>query len=139
MQLNANDEKHFCGVVGFLRATYEQHEILSHLRDMQRTIGKGLEEVKKKIKLPYVDEFNDAVSYAILAYTENQNDAQILTDALCWSERRWEEDKLQTTFATLDYNDILTKLSDIYRVICSNRLCKRSEIPLEISSILNIA
>jgi hypothetical protein len=138
MKLNANDEQHFCAVIGFLKANYPKHEVLSQLRDMQRVIGKGLEECKKKIKSPYVEEFDDDISFAFLAYTENENDAQILTDALCWSERRWEENKLQTTFGTLDYNDIITKLPDIIRVICNNRVCQESEIPLQICSILNI-
>lgn len=138
MKLNANDEKHFCGVIGFLRANYPKDEVLSQLRDMQRVIGKGLEECKKMIKSPYVDEVDDAISYAFLAYTKNENDAQILTDALCWSEKRWEKDKLQTTFGTLDYNDIVTKIPDIIRVICNNRLCQENEIPLQICSILNI-
>lgn len=138
MKLNVNDEKHFCKVIGYLRATYPKHEILSQLRDMQRVIGKGLEECRKKIRLPYVEEYDDDISYAFLAYTENENDAQILTDALCWSEERWEKAKLGTIFGTLDYNDILTKLSDITKVICNNRMCKKSEIPLQIRSILNL-
>jgi hypothetical protein len=138
MELNANDQKHFCGVIGFLGATYPKNEILSQLRDMQRVIGKGLDEGKKKIKLPFVEEFDDDISFAFLAYTENQNDALILTDALCWSEKKWEEDRQQTTFGTLDYNDILTKLPDIIKVICNNRDCQESDIPLRICSIINI-
>jgi hypothetical protein len=138
MKLNANDEKHFCGVICFLESTYPKEMVLSQLRDMQRVIGKGLEEGKKKIVLPYIEEFDDDISFAFLAYTENENDAQILTDALCWSEKRWQKKKLLTIFGTLDYNDIITRLPDIIRVICNNRECQESEIPLQICSVLAI-
>jgi len=138
MKLNANDEKHFCGVIGFLVANYPKHMVLSQLRDMQRVIGKGLEEGKKKITLPYIDEFDDNISYAFLAYTQNENDALILTDALCWSEKRWAEEKSFTIFGTLDYNDLITKLPDIIKVICNTRDCEENEIPLQICSILTI-
>ena len=138
MKLNANDEKHFCGVIGFLVAKYPKHMVLSQLRDMQRVIGKGLEEGKKKITLPHIDEFYDDISYAFLAYTQNQNDALILTDALCWSEKRWAEEKSLTIFGTLDYNDIITKVPDIMKVICNTRDCQENEIPLQICSILTI-
>jgi hypothetical protein len=138
MNLNANDERHFCGVVGFLKSTYQKDMVLAQLRDMQRVIGKGLEEGKNKITLPYIEEFDDDISFAFLAYTENENDAQILTDALCWSEKRWTEKKLLTIFGTLDYNDIITKLPDIIKVICNTRDCQENEIPLQICSILII-
>lgn len=138
MKLNPNDEKHFCGVVGFLLSKYPKNKVLSQLRDMQRVIGKGLEEGKKKITLPYVDEYDDAISFAFLAYTQNENDAQILTDALCWSEKTWAEEKLLTIFGTLDYNDIITKLPDIIKVICNTRDCQKTEIPLQVCSILDI-
>jgi len=138
MKLNANDEKHFCGVVSFLKSNFPKSMVLTQLRNMQRVIGKGLEEGKRKITLPYTEEFDDGISFAFLAYTENENDAQILTDALCWSEKMWSEKKLLTIFGTLDYNDIITKLPDIIRVICNTRDCKESEIPLKIQSILTI-
>jgi hypothetical protein len=136
MKLNANDERHFCGVIGFLKSTYPKDMVLSQLRDMQRVIGKGLDEGKKKITLPYIEEFDDDICFAFLAYTENVNDAQILTDALCWSEKRWEEKKLLTFFSTLDYNDIITKRPDIIKVICNTRDCQETEIPLQICSVL---
>ncbi len=138
MNLNANDEKHFSGVIAFLISQYSKDDVLSQLRDMQRVIDKGLEEAKRRIILPYIRESVDDISFAFLAYTKNKSDADILTDALCWSEERWEENSQPTTFGTLDYNDILTKIPDIVNVICSNRMCKKSEIPLQIQSILDL-
>jgi hypothetical protein len=68
ISLNTNDEKHFRNVIVFLSSNYPKDQILNQLRDMQRVISKGLEEGRKKITLPYIDEFDDYISYAFLAY-----------------------------------------------------------------------
>jgi len=132
VKMNPNDEAHIRELVSYI-GKFPKEQTLSILRDMRLIIRKGLEKAKNEITQPFIGVHYDDVCYAIQAYIQNQNDAEILTDALCWSE----EDS-PTIFCTLDYHDIIRNRSKIVQVICNSRFCSEEDIPMQIKHVSEI-
>lgn len=127
--MNPNDKIHFQELAVQL-SKFPKEQILTQLRDIQLIIGKGLEEGKSQITPPLIGLYNDNVCYALQAFVQNPKDAEILTDALCWSE-----ENSPIVFCTLDVHDIIRNHSRIIGVMCNDRLCSVSDIPVTIKHL----
>lgn len=134
-KMNANDRRHFESQLSILRGK-PKADVLTYLRDKDRVTRKGMSEAFCRIQRPLITMSYDPLCENIVeVLIENRSDAQILVDALVWSEKR-----SVSTFVTLDWVDIIKNRTRIIRALCRHRMIESPQnFPLSIKHVAEIA
>ena len=126
---NPNDLRHFKGILSNL-TTEERADLVTYFRDKAEITKKGIEEAIGKINRHLVECTEDPMCVAVVeTLVTNRADAQILVDALCWSETH------PATFTTLDSTDIMYNKTRLISAICRYKLIDRANLSLGIAHI----
>jgi len=134
-KMNPNDRQHFESQLSILRGK-PKADVLTYLRDKDRITRKGISEAFRRIQRPLIAMSYDPLCENIVqALVENRSDAQILVDALVWSEKR-----SVSTFVTLDWTDIIKNRTRIIRALCRYKMIVSPQnFPLSIKHVIEIA
>lgn len=134
IEMNKNDRLHFEQQIAILSGK-PRADVLTYFRDKDRVTQKGISDAFQKIQRPLVRmHFDPACENIIQILIENQFDAQILVDALVWSEK-----KSSSAFVTLDWTDIIQNRVKIIKALCRHRMINSPEdFPLGIKHIAEI-
>jgi len=128
--IKRNDRIHLKYLLKHVKSMNSQ-TALTYTRKLGRMIDQGVKKAISLITRPFVKPSGDLACEAIMEMCiGNGNDARILVDALCWSE-----ETSKATFCTIDYSDIISKRTKIYRRIDEIRAYDPGERPLAIKSL----
>jgi len=119
--LNLNDLRHFQAILKEISGQ-TQENVLTYIRDKSEITQKGIQHAMRQISQPFAQRINEDMCTDILvAIITNRADAEILVDALYFSEGR------SITFVTLDSTDITQKRNQIIKAIKNYRSLENSE------------
>jgi hypothetical protein len=120
--LNPNDLRHFKAILNEI-SDQPPENVLAYLRDKTAVTQMGIQKAMCQINQHIVQRANDDTCTDILvAMITNRADAEILVDALYFSEKR------PLTFVTLDSTDVTKNRNQIVRAIRNYRLLENTEV-----------
>jgi len=134
MQMNSNDRRHLERQISILRDK-SKVDVLMYIRDKDGMTRKGIWDAFQKIQRPLVAmSFDPPCENIIQTFVQNRSDAQILVDAMVWSEKR-----SASKFVTLDWTDIIRNRMNIIAALCRYKLIRPiDEFPLAIKHVAEI-
>ena len=134
MQINPNDRRHLERQISILRDK-PKDDVLTHFRDKDTVTRRGIFDAFQKIQRPLISmSFDPLCENIVQIFVQNRSDAQILVDAMMWSEKR-----SSSNFLTLDWTDIIRNRNAIIAALCRHRMIESTnDFPLAIKHIAEI-
>ena len=126
---NKNDLRHFQDLLASV-SNQSKIELVTYFRDKAEITKMGIADALTKVDADLIKRTDDPMFMAVIeAMITNRSDAQILVDALCWSETH------PITFMTLDVTDVIGNRTHIVRAICNYKLVDPADLLLDIKHI----